>query len=45
MSFDNILQDFQKYITLLENFNTNPFAYQAVRGAVEVVNTVQMAVA
>ncbi len=45
MNFDNIVQDFQKHITLLADFNTNSFAYQATRGAVEVVNTVQMAVA
>jgi cyclopropane-fatty-acyl-phospholipid synthase len=40
------LQDIQKHIPIVGDVNIkSPFAYQATRGAVEVVNTVQMAVA
>jgi len=40
------LQDIEKHIPIVGDINIkSPFAYQATRGAVEVVNTVQMAVA
>lgn len=40
------LQDIQKHIPIVGDINIkSPLAYQATRGAVEVVNTVQMAVA
>jgi cyclopropane-fatty-acyl-phospholipid synthase len=40
------LQDIQKHIPIVGDVNIkSPLAYQATRGAVEVVNTVQMAVA
>ena len=40
------LQDIQKHIPVVGDVNIkSPFAYQATRGAVEVVNTLQMAVA
>lgn len=40
------LQDIQKHIPILGDVNSkSPIAYQVTRGAVEVVNTVQMAVA
>lgn len=41
------LQDIQKHIPIVGDVNiTSPLAYQATRGAVEVVNTLQkMAVA
>ena len=46
MTSSSILQDIQKHIPVVGNVNIkSPFAYQATRGAVEVVNTVQMAVA
>ncbi|MEH1943810.1 MAG: class I SAM-dependent methyltransferase [Nostoc sp.] len=46
MTTSTLLQEIEKYIPLLGDINTkNPLAYQATRGAVEVVNTVQMAVA
>ncbi len=46
MNTDTTLQDFQKYIPLVGDVNTKTtLAYNATRGAVEVVNTVQMAVA
>ncbi|MBE9199767.1 MULTISPECIES: class I SAM-dependent methyltransferase [unclassified Nodularia (in: cyanobacteria)] len=42
----NQLQEIEKYIPLIGDINIKtPFAYQATRGAVEVVNTVQMAIA
>lgn len=40
------LEDIQKHIPIVGDINIkSPLAYQATRGAVEVVNTVQMAVA
>jgi cyclopropane-fatty-acyl-phospholipid synthase len=40
------LQDIEKHIPIVGDINIkSPLAYQATRGAVEVVNTVQMAVA
>jgi cyclopropane-fatty-acyl-phospholipid synthase len=40
------LQDIQKHIPIVGDVNIkSPLAYQATRGAVEVVNTLQMAVA
>lgn len=40
------LQDLQKHLPIVGDVNTkSPLAYQVTRGAVEVVNTVQMAVA
>ncbi len=46
MTASTMLQDIEKYIPLVGDVNTkSPLAYQATRGAVEVVNTVQMAVA
>jgi cyclopropane-fatty-acyl-phospholipid synthase len=40
------LQDIQKHIPIVGDVNIkSPLAYQATRGAVEVVNTVQMAIA
>jgi cyclopropane-fatty-acyl-phospholipid synthase len=40
------LEDIQKHIPIVGDISIKtPFAYQATRGAVEVVNTVQMAVA
>ncbi|MDB9374741.1 SAM-dependent methyltransferase [Nodularia sphaerocarpa] len=42
----NQLQEIEKHIPLIGDINNkNPLAYQATRGAVEVVNTVQMAIA
>ncbi|HYW18795.1 MAG TPA: class I SAM-dependent methyltransferase [Nodularia sp. (in: cyanobacteria)] len=42
----NPLQEIEKYIPLIGDINNKtPLAYQATRGAVEVVNTVQMAIA
>ncbi|GAX38503.1 SAM-dependent methyltransferase [Nodularia sp. NIES-3585] len=42
----NQLQEIEKHIPLIGDINhKNPLAYQATRGAVEVVNTVQMAIA
>ncbi len=42
----NQLQEIQKHIPLIGDINyKNPLAYQATRGAVEVVNTIQMAIA
>lgn len=42
----NQLQEIEKYIPLIGDINIKtPLAYQATRGAVEVVNTVQMAIA
>lgn len=41
-----LLQEIEKYIPIVGDINIkSPLAYQATRGAVEVVNTVQMAVA
>jgi cyclopropane-fatty-acyl-phospholipid synthase len=46
MNFITSLEDIQKHIPIVGDINIkSPFAYQATRGAVEVVNTVQMAVA
>jgi cyclopropane-fatty-acyl-phospholipid synthase len=46
MNSITILQDIQKHIPIVGDINIkSPLAYQATRGAVEVVNTVQMAVA
>lgn len=46
MTADTLLQEIEKYIPLVGDINIkNPLAYRATRGAVEVVNTVQMAVA
>ncbi|WP_414549706.1 SAM-dependent methyltransferase [Anabaena sp. CCY 0017] len=39
------LQEIQKHIPLIGDINNkNPLAYQATRGAVEIVNTLQMAI-
>ncbi len=46
MTTSTLLQEIEKYIPLVGDINIkSPLAYQATRGAVEVVNTVQMAVA
>jgi cyclopropane-fatty-acyl-phospholipid synthase len=46
MTASTLLQEIEKYIPILGDINIkSPLAYQATRGAVEVVNTVQMAVA
>jgi len=46
MNSITMLQDIQKHIPIVGDINIkSPLAYQATRGAVEVVNTVQMAVA
>lgn len=46
MTASTLLQEIEKYIPILGDINIKiPLAYQATRGAVEVVNTVQMAVA
>jgi cyclopropane-fatty-acyl-phospholipid synthase len=46
MNYVTNLQDIQKHIPIVGDVNIkSPFAYQATRGAVEVVNTLQMAVA
>ncbi|MEJ6487409.1 class I SAM-dependent methyltransferase [Nostoc punctiforme UO1] len=46
MVSDNTLQSLEKYIPLVGDINIKtPLAYTATRGAVEVVNTIQMAVA
>lgn len=46
MNYITSLQDIEKHIPIVGDINIkSPFAYQATRGAVEVVNTVQMAVA
>lgn len=46
MTASTLLQEIEKYIPIVGDINIkSPLAYQATRGAVEVVNTVQMAVA
>ena len=46
MISDSMLQDIQKYIPVVGDINIkSPFAYQVTREVVEVVNTLQMAVA
>lgn len=46
MTTSTLLQEIEKYIPIVGDINIkSPLAYQATRGAVEVVNTVQMAVA
>ncbi|MEI1373924.1 class I SAM-dependent methyltransferase [Nostoc sp. UHCC 0926] len=46
MTAGTLLQEIEKYIPIVGDINIkSPLAYQATRGAVEVVNTVQMAVA
>ncbi len=46
MTAGTLLQEIEKYIPIVGDINIKkPLAYQATRGAVEVVNTVQMAVA
>jgi cyclopropane-fatty-acyl-phospholipid synthase len=46
MTSTPVSQDFQKHIPLIGDINIkDPMAYQATRGVVSVVNTVQMAVA
>ncbi|WP_292827310.1 hypothetical protein [Nostoc sp. JL33] len=46
MTSSTLLQEIEKYIPIVGDINIKtPLAYQATRGAVEVVNTVQMAVA
>ncbi|MEA5603331.1 SAM-dependent methyltransferase [Nostoc sp. UHCC 0252] len=46
MTADTLLQEIEKHIPIVGDINIKtPLAYQATRGAVEVVNTVQMAVA
>ncbi len=46
MTTGTLLQEIEKYIPIVGDINIkSPLAYQATRGAVEVVNTVQMAVA
>ncbi|AVH64345.1 SAM-dependent methyltransferase [Nostoc sp. 'Peltigera membranacea cyanobiont' N6] len=46
MTADTLLQEIEKYIPVVGDINIkSPLAYQVTRGAVEVVNTVQMAVA
>ncbi|TVP66653.1 MAG: methyltransferase domain-containing protein [Nodularia sp. (in: Bacteria)] len=45
MIHSNQLQEIQKHIPLIGDINNkNPLAYQATRGAVEIVNTLQMAI-
>ncbi len=46
MTHNNIPQSIEKHIPLVGDVNTkSPFAYQLTRGTVEIVNTLQMAVA
>ncbi|MEH1890166.1 MAG: class I SAM-dependent methyltransferase [Nostoc sp.] len=46
MTTSTLLQEIEKHIPIVGDINIkSPLAYQATRGAVEVVNTVQMAVA
>lgn len=46
MSTNTALQDFEKYIPIVGDVNTKTtLAYKTTRGAVQVVNTIQMAVA
>ncbi|MEH2320696.1 SAM-dependent methyltransferase [Nostoc sp.] len=46
MTASTLLQEIEKYIPIVGDINIKtPLAYQATRGVVEVVNTVQMAVA
>ncbi|MBD2525500.1 cyclopropane-fatty-acyl-phospholipid synthase family protein [Nostoc sp. FACHB-133] len=46
MTASTLLEEIEKHIPIVGDINIkSPFAYQVTRGAVEVVNTVQMAVA
>lgn len=46
MTAGTLIQEIEKHIPIVGDINIkNPLAYQATRGAAEVVNTVQMAVA